>query len=75
MRLPWLGRNQGPTRGSIVHAGRVSCPYSGDIDVERCVDCPRLERVEDLGETWRIQCNAPNPLGDLTGPWAIANRN
>ena len=75
MRLPWLGREQGSTHGLIVYGGRVSCPYQGDIDVERCVDCPRLDRVDDLGETWRIECNAPNPLGDLKGPWAIADRN
>ena len=34
----------------VVRNGRVSCPRGGDADVDRCLECPRLERVEgDVG--------------------------
>jgi hypothetical protein len=29
-----------------VHAGRVLCPLLGAVDIERCLECSRLVRLE-----------------------------
>jgi hypothetical protein len=75
MRLPWTGRTHAVDRGAIVDAGRVNCPYRGDIDVELCVDCPRLDGVDDSGDAWRIRCTTPNRMLDLAIPWPVMDRN
>ncbi len=63
MRLPWSRRAE---RGAVSDRGRVACPYRGDVDVERCFVCPRLESMDDLGTSVRVECRLPRLEDDPT---------
>lgn len=45
-----------PLSTRVVTAGRVNCPRNGDVDVERCFQCDRLEAIDLKEERSTIEC-------------------
>lgn len=42
-----------------VEGGRVACPRLGDVDFERCLECPYLVRFEDQRALF-VMCQGPH---------------
>jgi hypothetical protein len=53
----------------VVEAGQVSCPESGQVDVERCLTCPAFRRLlaGDETEATCVECRSPRTA--LTATW------
>lgn len=53
----------------VVDAGQVSCPESGQVDIERCLTCPSFRRLlaGDENEAPCVECRTPRTA--LTAAW------
>jgi hypothetical protein len=56
-------------RELVVDAGQVTCPESGQVDLERCLTCPRFRRMlgGDDGATLCVECRPPRTA--LSATW------
>jgi hypothetical protein len=51
-----------------VHAGRVACPLLGEVDIERCLECSRLVRIEGGGGL-SVVCHLPTAPAEEPEEW------
>ena len=59
MRLPLNRLSAAPTE-TLTTDGRIWCARRGDLDVEWCLDCARLESIEERDGEFAIRCR-PGP--------------
>jgi hypothetical protein len=54
-----------------VHAGRVTCPLLGEVDIERCLECARMVRLEGRRQL-NVVCDpgtAATPVAEEWEEW------